>query len=124
VSKQKLSVFEYLYRDAGNYKTWGTLLLAGIAGAEQVAAVRIVLEPGGLFIAEQVGVPTLYEQLWQECETGFDPTMDHVWHEFVALRSATPAESEAVPVFGSLDVLVAGFQQVACWDERSSRNFE
>ena len=28
----KHCVFEYLYRDAGNYKAWGELLLEGVLG--------------------------------------------------------------------------------------------
>lgn len=55
--------FEYLYRDASNYKAFGVLLLEGKASNSHRAKIIEVLDGGEFFIAEQVGVPTLYEEL-------------------------------------------------------------
>lgn len=52
----RLGVFEYLYRDAGNWKTYGTMLLEGDAtGARE--ELSACLEWGNNFVAEQVCVP-------------------------------------------------------------------
>lgn len=47
-----------MYRDADNYKTYHTEVLAGEITAEQVAAVAEALDDGTFLIAEQVGLPT------------------------------------------------------------------
>lgn len=87
----EFSVFDYLYCDAGNYKAWGGLLLKGNASAAEAEALQACLNGGEFFIAEQVGVPALYEELWHYSDV---PTEDdHVWHTFHALRPATPDES-------------------------------
>src|SRR3546814_10327911 len=54
------TVFEYMYRDAGNFKTEGRLLLSGM-DPEAEAVIRGCLEWGDQFVAEQVGVPALCE---------------------------------------------------------------
>jgi hypothetical protein len=76
--------FIYLYRDAGNYKTWGEVIFSGsnvlsIHGLER--DIRVGLLEDGLFIASQVRIPELF------------PTVlsldDHCYHEFHAIE-ATP----------------------------------
>lgn len=46
-------VFEYLYRDAGNYKVWGELLLQGALSDADVECLRERFVGGKYFIAEQ-----------------------------------------------------------------------
>src|SRR5690606_36290483 len=81
------SVFEYLYRDAGNYKTHACLLLRGRAGDEDHAAIHRALDDG-TFIPERVGLPSLHEQHWRDCGSGFDDVLDHPLHEFAGVRPA------------------------------------
>ena len=70
-------LFEYLYRDAGNFKNWGEVIFSNksnIPLAEIETEIRTNLIDGQFFVAEEVGVPTLY----------FDERTedDHGWHEF------------------------------------------
>lgn len=74
------TLFKYLYRDASNYKAFGAVALAGrISDAERVD-VRRRFESEEFFIAEQIGVPTLYEQLYQWSDGPIAD--DHCWHQF------------------------------------------
>lgn len=83
------SVFEYLYRDAGNYKTHACVLLRGRALDEDLATIRLALDDG-TFIPARVGLPSLHEQHWRDCGSGFDDDLDHPLHEFDGLRVARP----------------------------------
>lgn len=114
------TVFEYLYRDAGNYKTYGALLLTGrMPDAE--ARLRACLESQTYFVAEQVGIPALCAQHW--IDVGDGPSdLDHAYHEFVALRDATP-EDLVLPRGGCVEALLHVMQRAAgCWDVRLSPN--
>jgi len=113
-------IFEYVYRDAGNFKTHGRVRLAGVAGsAEQT--IRNCLDWGDQFVAEQIGIPALCRAHWASVGEG-PSDLDHAYHEFSGLR-ALGAEDQALPVWGSLETLVAQMQQAACrWDVRLSPN--
>ena len=100
------TVFEYLYRDAGNYKAWGSLLLAGTVTAEMETAFRELLDSGEFFVAEQVGVPRLDRELWKL--SGGPTEDDHGFHEFHGFRSAT-GEDLKEPVWGSVEGFFAAF---------------
>ena len=92
-------VFEYCYRDASNYRAHEWLLLAGAASPEAEEAIRCALIDRTWFVAEAVGVPTLYDRLQHPNGPSDD---DHGWHEFVRLRAATTAEVRELRVFESL----------------------
>src|SRR3546814_15151748 len=101
------TVCEYMYRDAGNFKTEGRLLLSGM-DPEAGAVIRGCLEWGDQFVAEQVGVPALCEDHWDS--VGEDPSdLDHTYHEFVCLR---PADGDAgvFPDWGAFGPPVARMQ--------------
>lgn len=115
-------VFEYLYRDGSNYKAWGLLLLSGEPTQEDVTALKGCLESGEYFVAEQVGVPPVYKELWDL--SGGPTSDDHALHEFVALREVTDDEGKSLPLFGELSNLLKAFQAVAKWDNSLSPNFE
>lgn len=114
-------VFEYLYRDASNYKAWGTILLSGVPSQNDIAALRARLESGEYFVAEQVGIPAVYKELWDL--SGGPTSDDHALHEFVNLRQATTEETATLPPFGSLSKLLEAFQVVTAWDYSLSPNF-
>ena len=119
---KRLCVFEYLYRDAGNFKAWGQLLLEGTLTEAQVAEIRSRFDGGEYFIAEQIGIPALYQELWAYSD---GPTeSDHVWHEFAALR---PAEENDLPIgapWGKANALFNAIRAIAQWNEQLSPHWE
>lgn len=118
----RFTVFEYMYRDAGNFKTAGRLRLAGQdASAER--SIRTCLEYADQFVAEQIGVPALCREHWES--VGEDPSdLDHAFHEFVELRPARRSDS-AVPLWGTLESMVARMRAAAGkWDVTLSPNWD
>jgi hypothetical protein len=114
-------VFEYMYRDAGNWKTFGSLLLTGDANASREMLVRC-LDWGSQFVAEQVGIPSLVDAHLVSCDD--DPSdLDHAYHEFIDLRVATQADLAALKVSGALDALLGRMKNAAGrWDVALSPN--
>lgn len=121
-TQEKFSVFEYRYRDGGNFKTHGTLLLSGYT-PEADAALRDCMDWGDQFVAEQVGIPSLCPAHWEAVGDG-PSDFDHAFHEFVCLR---PAKTEELsePCYASLQVLMTRISAAARkWDVRLSPNCE
>ncbi|MBJ7573814.1 hypothetical protein [Luteimonas sp. MC1828] len=114
------SIFEYMYRDGGNFKTLGRLRLSGAdAGAE--ATMRSCLEWSNQFVAEQVGIPSLCREHWESVGEG-PSELDHAYHEFAGLSAATSDDS-ALPVWGALETLIARMKAASRqWDVRLSPN--
>ena len=119
---EEYCVFEYLYRDASNYKAWGVILLAGIPSQNDIEALRASMESETYFVAEQVGIPAVYKELWEL--SGGTTSDDHALHEFVALRAPSEDEINSLPLFGNLQSLLTVFQAVTKWDYSLSPNFE
>ena len=73
--------FEYLYRDASNYKQFHFVIVKGVIAQQQV---RCYLFDKLYFIPSEIGLPDLQlEPLTQD---------DHVWHEIECLtRTEEPA---------------------------------
>jgi hypothetical protein len=115
-------IFEYLYRDASNYKAWGAILLSGRPAPNDIEVLRACLESGDYFVAEQVGIPAVYKELWDL--SGGPTSDDHALHEFVALRAPSEDEINSLPLFGNLQSLLTVFQAVTKWDYSLSPNFE
>ena len=92
-------VFEYLYRDGGNFKNWGEVSFKNehALGVEEIdAQIRESLIDGMYFSAEKVGVPTLY----------FDERkdeLDHEWHEFDRVREGS---LEGNPATGDINEFI------------------
>lgn len=122
IAQNECCVFEYLYRDASNYKAWGTILLSGVPSQSDVAALRACLESDVYFVAEQVGIPAVYKELWEL--SGGRSSDDHALHEFVALRVAAVSERKTFPLFGELSILLKTFQSISKWDYSLSPNFD
>ena len=117
----KFSVFSYLYRDASNYKAFGLLLLKGTASADDVEIWRQHLESGEFFIAEQLGIPALYAELWVFSDGATED--DHVWHTFEELRAAT-ADDLTLPIFDTVESLVKKIESVEVWNEKLSPHWD
>jgi len=80
-------VFKYMYRDAGNWKTYGELLLQGEA-VHVLDELRECLDWGDIFVAEQVGIPSLCAEHFASCGDG-PSDLDHAYHEFIDIQPAT-----------------------------------
>lgn len=110
---RNFSQFEYCYRDASNYKSWGRLLLQGVASAADVEDLQRHFDSGEFFIAEQLGIPSLYAELW--AFSGGPTIDDHVWHTFYGLRPAAATTLDA-RVFGTVKNFVKKVKAVQAWD--------
>lgn len=124
MTSQGYSIFEYLYRDAGNYKVWGELLLEGELTNEDVSRLTARFDEGELFIAEQIGVPTLYEELWRQCQCEPSEELDYVWHEFSEVRAATSEDLARLSPWGKADALLASVEKLSSWELTLSPNWE
>lgn len=80
--------FEYLYRDAGNYKLWGEVIFTNqknINIDSLESQIKEMLIDGEFFIAGKSGLPKLAFQK-------HDDELDHDWNEFCFLEeTAEPA---------------------------------
>jgi len=117
-----MTQFEYLYRDAGNYKALGAVLLDDALSTDELERVRTLLPNDGFFIAEQIRVPALYGQLYQWSE---GPTHDdHCWHEFLTIKVVE--EDEVRPDayrWGSANGFLETLAAVQTWEEGLSPHF-
>lgn len=114
----QFSVFEYLYRDAGNWKAWGQLLLEGMPSANEISSLCASFESGEFFIAEQLGIPTLFQQFWTQY--GGPTQDDHPWHEFARVRPATEAEVKHGAIWGTMQALVERAGSIGAWEPLSA----
>lgn len=114
-------VLEYLYRDGGNWKTWGAILLSGDLPDGSREELLSYFEVDGLFVAEQIGVASLCKQHFEHY--GGPTELDHAFHEFFDLRSATPDEITSMSCVESLACLIARTRLASNrWDVRYSPN--
>lgn len=109
------TIFEYLYRDAGNSKSWGEILLTGRLNEKDIATMRSHFDSQELFIAEQIGIASLRENLWIQCQTTHSDTLDHAWHEFVGIRCATEEETNKMAPWGSTKSFIENILAIKFW---------
>ena len=101
--------FQYLYRDASNFKNGGAVTFANPNGtpvAELEARLKAALEDRMFFVADQVGIPEVF--LWAP-DADYDrddppPDLeagqyvlnedDHSWHEFSSLEAGNTPPSD------------------------------
>lgn len=98
-------VLEYLYRDAGNWKTYGEVVLAGRLRCAQVREVAMILDADRLFVPEQLGLPPL--QAVHAKTYGAGAGLDHAFHELLGFRPAVAADLIGSGPVGSVDDLIA-----------------
>lgn len=114
------TIFEYMYRDGGSFKTYGQLRLDGW-DEDADGKIRLCLEWAGQFVAEQVGVPPLCREHWEAVGDG-PSDLDHAFHEFVCVRQPNGDDGD-LPVWGSLETMLARMQAAArAWDVTLSPN--
>lgn len=82
--------FEYLYRDAGNFKNWGEVVFSNPRNinADLVAemAEKILIDHA-YFVASKAGVPDLHF-------VEHDEELDHDWHEVNAFQATDDATND------------------------------
>jgi hypothetical protein len=98
---------EYLYRDAGNYKSWGAVVVANAPDPltlDDIEAIaRASLIEGAWFVAAAAGLPDLRGDEW-------DDELDHDWHELHGFAGTDePADDpHGRDIRGLLGALAAG----------------
>ncbi|MFN3702958.1 hypothetical protein [Thermomonas sp.] len=104
-------IFEYRYRDAGNWKTEAAVILFGQIDTTIVDGIRKTLEAGELFIPEQVGLKPLQNQHFLAHKTDPDDDMDHAFHEFIGVRAIESKNDMQHPKLAiTLEYLAAQFE--------------
>ena len=76
--------FNYLYRDAGNYKTYGCVVFQNLKSLkiDQIEGIlKSKLIDDLFFDPRNLGVPAL-----SHSEFSYDPELDHSWNEFESLE--------------------------------------
>lgn len=94
--------FEYLYRDAGNYKQFGCVVLKNPTQIRPDTAKEIIkpyLIDGEFFYPDKVQVPRLENH-------DFDPEMDHDWYEFEKFSTTNEKSTEPFTAQEFLDRFV------------------
>jgi hypothetical protein len=91
----------YLYRDAANYKAWGTVIFANherLALDDIEKRIRRCLFDEVLFVADQVCIPNVF--LFTEWPFSKD---DHFYHEFDSVKftaeQATDLQARSITKF-------------------------
>ena len=115
MSEKTFSIFEYLYRDASNYKSWGIALLEGQLSTKEVATMVKHFDSGLYFVAEQIGIPTLYGELLL-LSGGCSTVDDHSFHEFYGLHTATTDDVNNHPTWGQASELLSRIQGIKYWN--------
>jgi hypothetical protein len=87
--------FNYLYRDAGNYKKWAEVVFSNpdrLTVEATTKALRDTFLQDGLFIAHQVRLPEVFFSVQGEATSD-----DHCFHEFDAVEISleTPNDQHA-----------------------------
>lgn len=67
--------FNYLYRDACNYKKFHSIVLSGVIRLKQIEPF---LREQTFFIPFEIGLPDLQEEVFK--------SYDHIWHEIEAIE--------------------------------------
>jgi hypothetical protein len=82
--------FEYLYRDAGNFKNWGVLIFSNPNHIEVDVVTSMtenVLIEKTYFVASKARIPDLHFEK-------YNGQLDHRWHEFHTLVATEEAAND------------------------------
>jgi hypothetical protein len=94
----------------------------GVLTDAEVAEMRSKFESEEFFIAEQIGVPPLHQELWAYSSGATES--DHAWHEFFALRPVEENDLiEGVP-WGTAGALFDAIANATPWNELLSPHWE
>jgi hypothetical protein len=88
----------YTYRDAGNYKQFGSVIFSnpnGLTIDKRTNAVKEKLISGEFFCPEKWNIPLIYAY-------AFDPELDHGWFEFDNFELTTDTANDKRTIDHSL----------------------
>ncbi len=88
---KSLIKFNYLYRDAGNYKSWGDILFLNPDGfdLEEIdKRLKMAFDQETLFVAHQINVPEVFLYAEQTLNDN-----DHCFHEYDSVDLTTRLNS-------------------------------
>lgn len=77
--------FEYLYRDAGNFKNWKEIIFSNPSNVTietLTQCARRVLIDESYFVAKKADIPDLHS-------SKYDTDLDHGWHEFSSFSATS-----------------------------------
>ncbi len=92
-------------------------MLEGLASDSDHDAIAKHFDAGEFFIAEQLGIPALYADLWEL--SGGTSVDDHVWHTSTELRAAT-ADDIMLRVFGTVENFISNIKAIKSWNHTLS----
>ena len=119
---EQFVLFEYMYRDGGNFKANGSVVLVGSLSELQEKSIRNAFECDGLFIAEQIDLPPLYEKLYNWSNGPI--SLDHCWHEFVGMaRNPSLSARNEIEIWGNASDFWQIVTQVRTWDGSLSPHY-
>jgi len=113
--------FQYLYRDASNYKLHGEAVFTNATGLsleEVEKRIRIYLKDGEFFIARQVHILECFFD-------ALDDQDDHPWHEFAQVTPTNEPlwDPDGIPERDITDFLTELEKaHAAGWDETNVRD--
>jgi hypothetical protein len=82
MTQRRNTEFQYLYRDASNYKSHGSIVLRGACDDPLLLPrMKKALDAGTYFIPAQIDIPPIDFETTGEFPANDD---DHPWHEFDA----------------------------------------
>lgn len=119
ILEDERTMFDYSYCDAGNFKSYGSVLLIGDLMPDDCAEIEAKMESSEFFIAEQIGVKPLYEVLYKFSNgmTG----QDHVWHCFQGFRKSDASDNTVgMEIWGTVSEFKKMFSRITNWNLRLS----
>jgi len=103
---------EYLYRDYGNFKNYGTVVFANqrnLSAKEIHEKVLGTVVPEPFFRASDLGLPDLYFK-----DFPYDPELDHEFHEYRRVSETREPTNDAAER-DITDILVAIEKRYRDW---------
>ncbi|AMR31176.1 hypothetical protein A0256_06930 [Mucilaginibacter sp. PAMC 26640] len=93
--------FNYLYRDAGNYKNYGSVIFASPSEID-LAALKILIR------SKLFDETWFYHHEWQVTDLHFgtwDNELDHTWHEFESIEHTNEAATSGLSLPEFIEVI-------------------
>jgi hypothetical protein len=95
LTPQRMNIkFNYLYRDAANYKVFGSLIFSnpdGLNLLEIEARIREELIDGQFFDPDKWSIPRLQFEKWES-------EFDHEWNEFEGVEETEEESSQPMSI--------------------------
>ncbi len=109
------TLFKYSYRDAGNFKSCGSVLLSGRLSQSERQLIEGKMESSEFFIAEEIGITPLYASLY--AYSGGMTDEDHVWHFFEEFEDVCDSDNIAdMSCWGTCEEFAQRFELVSSWN--------